>query len=106
MSTLRNFSQALYDFHSKKVGEKEGNYHSIETLCSVAKDNFVTGLENVDESEFAATHLPGRTPSEKKNRLLTWIKCIIDKINDIVKRESENNMFAAIDLYNLISATL
>lgn len=102
MSTLRNFSQALYDFHSKKVGEKEGYYHSIETLCSVAKDNFVTELENVDESEFAATHLPGRTPSEKKNRLLTWIKCIIDKINDIVKRESENNMFAAIDLYKIL----
>lgn len=102
MSKLRQFSQALYDFHTKKVGEKEGYYHSIETLCSVAKDHFVTELENVDESEFAATHLPGRSPSEKKNKLLTWIKCKIDKINDIVKRESENNMLAAIDLYEIL----
>lgn len=102
MSKLRQFSQALYDFHCKKAGINEGCYHSIETLCSVAKDNFVTELENVDESEFVATHLPGRSPSEKKNRLLTWIKCKIDKINDIVKLESENDMLAAIELYEVL----
>lgn len=102
MSTLRDFSQALYKFHSEKVGENEGHYHSIETLCSVAKDCFVAEIENVDEIEFVATHLPGISPSEKKRRLLTWIKCKIDEINDIVKRESENNMLAAIDLYKIL----
>lgn len=102
MSTLRDFSQALYDFHSKKVGKNDGYYHSIETLCTVAKDYFVAELENVDESEFATTYLFGRTPSEKKSRLLTWIKCKIDKINAVVKCESENNMLAAIDLYKIL----
>lgn len=102
MSTLRHFSQKLYDFHSKKVGKNEGYYHSIETLCSVAKDYFIIELGNVDESGLAATHLPGRNPSEKKSRLLTWIKCKIDEINAVVKCESENNMFAAIDLYKIL----
>lgn len=95
MSTLRDFSQALYDFHCEKVGL----YNSIESLCSVAKDYYIAQLGNVEESEFAATHLHGLTPSEKKSKLLTWITKEIQEINDIVKRESDNDLHAAEELY-------
>lgn len=95
MSTLRDFSQALYDFHSEKVDL----YNSIESLCSVAKDYYITELGNVEESEFNATHLFGLTPSKKKSKLLTWIAKGIQEINDIVKRESDNDLHAAEELY-------
>lgn len=96
MSTLRDFSQALYDFHSEKVDL----YNSIKSLCSVAKEYYITELGNVEESEFNATHLFGLTPSEKKRKLLTWITEEIQEINDIVKRESDNDLHAAEELYN------
>ena len=95
MSTLRDFSQALYKFHSEKVGL----YNSIESLCSVAKEYYLAQLGKVEESEFAATHLSGRTPSEKKSKLLTWVTNEFQEINDIVKRESDNDLHAAEDLY-------
>lgn len=98
MSTLRDFSQALYKFHSEKVGQ----YNSIESLCSVAKDYYIAQLENVEESEFTAAHLSGKTPSEKKSKLLIWMNDEIKKINDIVKRESDNDLHATEDLYHRI----
>lgn len=98
MSTLRDFSQALYKFHSEKVGL----YNSIESLYSVAKDYYIAQLGNVEENEFTATYLPGRTPSEKKSKLLTWMTNEIQKINDIVKRESDNDLHATEDLYHRI----
>lgn len=95
MSTLRDFSQALYKFHS----ENAALYNSIESLCSIAKAYYVTELGNVEEREFNSTHLFGSTPSEKKSKLLTWMNSEIQEINDIVKRESDNDLRAAEDLY-------
>ena len=89
MSTLRDFSQALYDFHSEKVDL----YNSIESLCSVAKDYYITELGNVEESEFNATHLFGLTPSKKKSKLLTWITKEIQEINskiEIIQAQDKN----------------
>lgn len=98
MSTLRQFSQALYKFHSEKAGQ----YNSIESLCSVAKDYYIAQLGNVEESEFTAAYLPGRSPSTKKSKLLIWMNSEIQKINDIVKRESDNDLHATEDLYHRI----
>ena len=62
MSTLREFSQALYNFHSIKAGE----YKSIETLCSVAHENFMEEFDKIDDGEFKYINLAGATTSERK----------------------------------------
>lgn len=102
MSTLRDFSQALYDFHGDKVGFESRKYHSIESLCSVAARFFVDELRKVDVNEFAATRLPGKKSSEKKSKLLAWLQQKICEINDCVKRESENDILASLALYNVL----
>ena len=100
MSTLSNFSDTLYVFHKLKAGDATGQYHSIETLCEVAKQYFLEGLTNVDEKEFGRTRLPGRTATMKRSGLITWIETIIDKINDMVKHEADNNLCATQDLFD------
>ena len=85
MSTFSDFSDALYAFHKLKAGDGTGQYHSIETLCEVAKQFFLERLTDVDEKAFGRTRLPGRTAAIKKSGFITWIVTIIDKINEIVR---------------------
>lgn len=102
MSTFSDFSDALYAFHKLKAGDGTGQYHSIETLCEVAELYFLEELANVDEKEFRRTRLPGRTAAIKKSGFITWIKTIIDEINEIVKREADNDLCATQDLFDLL----
>ena len=94
MSTLHDFSNALYAFHNLNAGDGVDQYHSIETLCAVAKQYFLEGLASVDEKEFGRTRLPGRTANIKKSGLIVWVSTFIDKINDIVKHEADNDLCA------------
>lgn len=96
MSSLNDFSDTLYNFH------KAPEYKSIETLCSKAKEEFLNALRNVDEKEFVDTHAKGATSKDKKNHVEAWMSKLIDEINNIVKRESDNDMQAASDFYELL----
>ena len=102
MGTFVDFSDALYEFHRTKAGDKDGQYNSIESLCKVAKDYFENELAKIDEREFKHTYLYGKTAKEKKETLTKWICQKIDKINKLVKMESDNDLNAAIDLYALL----
>ena len=102
MGTFVDFSDALYEFHRTKAGDKDGQYNSIESLCKVAKDYFENELAKIDEREFIHTYLYGKTAKEKKETLTKWICQKIDKINKLVKMESDNDLNAAIDLYALL----
>lgn len=102
MTAYLDFSKTLYDFHKLKVGDGIDQYHSIETLCAVAKQYFLEGLANVDEKEFSRTRLTGRTAIMKKSGLIAWISTIIDKINDIVKHEADNDLCATQNLFDLL----
>lgn len=102
MGTFLDFSDALYEFHSIKAGNNKGQYNSIESLCKVAKDFFEIELAKIDEQEFIHTYLYGKTAKEKKDVLTEWICLKIDKINELVKAESDNCLNAACDLYGLL----
>lgn len=102
MSTLHDFSDALYAFHKLKAGDGTDQYHSIETLCAVAKQYFLEKLANVDEKEFGSTRLLGRTAIMKKSGLVAWISPIIDKINKIVEYEADNDLLASQALFELL----
>ena len=102
MGTFVDFSDALYEFHRNKAGDKDGQYNSIESLCEVAKDYFENELAKIYEREFIHTYLYGKTAIEKKETLTKWICQKIDKINKLVKMESDNDLNAAIDLYGLL----
>lgn len=102
MSTLHDFSNALYAFHNLKAGDGVDQYHSIETLCAVAKQYFLEGLASVDEKEFGRTRLPGRTANIKKSGLIVWVSTFINKINDIVKHEADNDLCATQKLFELL----
>lgn len=102
MGTFVDFSDALYEFHRTKAGDKDGQYNSIESLCKVAKEYFENELAKIDEREFIHTYLYGKTAKEKKETLTKWICQKIDKINKLVKMESDNDLNAAIDLYALL----
>ena len=51
MGTFVDFSDALYEFHRTKAGDKDGQYNSIESLCKVAKDYFENELAKIDERQ-------------------------------------------------------
>lgn len=102
MGTFVDFSDALYEFHRIKAGDKDGQYNSIESLCKVAKDYFENELAKIDEREFIHTYLYGKKAIEKKETLTKWISRKIDKINKLVKMESDNDLNAAINLYALL----
>ena len=102
MSTFIDFSQSLYKFHRLKAGSGEGQYHSIESLCEIAKNYFIEELEKIDESEYVRTYLYGKTPTNKKENLKNWITGKIDCINSLVKDESNNDLCAAGNLYKLL----
>ena len=69
MGTFVDFSDALYEFHRTKAGDKDGQYNSIESLCEVAKDYFENELAKIDEREFIHTYLYGKTAKKRKKRL-------------------------------------
>lgn len=96
MSNLREFSDQLYVFH------KNADYSSIETLYNAAKEYFLEELDKVDEKSFAVTRLKGRMSAEKKANLRSWMNSQIDRINEIVKRKSDNDMTAAFDFYKVL----
>lgn len=98
MSTLREFSQALYNFHSIKAGE----YKSIETLCSVAHENFMEEFDKIDDGEFKYINLAGATTSERKKQLKMWLDEKMSRIDSLVKHESDNDLSAAPKLYELL----
>lgn len=102
MGTFVDFSDALYEFHRTKAGDKDGQYISIESLCEVAKDYFKKELAKIDEREFIHTYLYGKTAKDKKETLRKWICRKIDEINKLVKMESDNDLNAAINLYGLL----
>lgn len=102
MGTFVDFSEALYEFHRLKAGNNKGQYNSIESLCKVAKGFFEIELAKIDEREFIHTYLYGKTAIEKKETLTKWICQKIDKINKLVKMESDNDLNAAINLYALL----
>lgn len=102
MGTFLDFSDALYEFHRSKAGNNEDQYNSIESLCKIAKDYFDGELARIDEREFIHTKLFGKTAKEKKEVLTRWLSQKIDKINKLVKSESENDLNAAVNLYALL----
>lgn len=102
MGTFADFSHALHGFHLSKAGKGEKEYHSIESLCAVAKEFFEDELGKIDEREFGHIYLFRAKACEKKDRLKKWIVCIIDKINALVKAESDNELYAADGLYRLL----
>ena len=102
MGTFADFSHALNGFHLSKAGYGEKHYHSIESLCAVAKEFFEDELGKIDEREFGHIHLFGAKACEKKDRLAKWIVRIIAKINALVKAESNNDLYAADGLYRLL----
>lgn len=102
MGTFADFFHALYGFHLSKAGKGEKQYHSIESLCAVAKEFFEDELGKIDECEFGHIHLFGAKACEKKDRLTRWIVPIIKKINALVKAESDNELYAADGLYRLL----
>ena len=65
MGTFVDFSDALYEFHRTKAGDKDGQYNSIESLCKVAKEYFENELAKIDEREFIHTYLYGKTAKER-----------------------------------------
>ena len=102
MSTFIDFYQALYEFHNKKAGSGDDMYHSIESLCKIAKNYFIEELSKIDISEFVRTYLYGKNPGDKKKNLKNWIVDKIDRINVLVKDESNNDLCAAGNLYKLL----
>lgn len=102
MSTIKEFREALYEFHRTKAGDDDGQYHSIESLCSVAQQYFCEELDNVDIKEFNSMSLSGSTSDKKKIGLKTWLNAKIEKINKYVKDEADNDLTAAQNLYDLL----
>lgn len=102
MGTFADFFHALYGFHLSKAGKGEKQYHSIESLCAVAKEFFEDELGKIDECEFGHIHLFGAKACEKKDRLTRWIVPIIKEINALVKAETNNELYVADGLYRLL----
>lgn len=66
MGTFVDFSDALYEFHRTKAGDKDGQYNSIESLCKVAKDYFENELAKIDEREFIHTYFIRKNGKRKE----------------------------------------
>lgn len=96
MSTLREFSQALYDFH-KEEGDK---YKSIESLCKESRGYFFQKLKEVDDAEFKTTFLKGKNEADKKQLLISEMDNLTEELNKIIKRESDNDLEAPKDFYD------
>lgn len=96
MCTLIDFSDQLYLFHA------DPKYDSMDTLIKEASGYFMDELGKVDEKEFAKLKIYGKSPAEKRERLLQWIDDRIKEINIIVKRKSNNEMQASMDLYKIL----
>ncbi len=102
MSTIKEFQKALYDFHRIKSGDKNDQYHSIESLCSVAGKYILEELNKIDLKEFNSMNLDGKTSAAKKSKLIAWLKVNIKNINDCVLHEADNDLDAAQKLYSLL----
>lgn len=102
MSTIKEFQKALYDFHRTKAGDNDNQYHSIESLCTIAEQYILEELNMIDLKEFKSMRLYGITSAAKKSGLITWLKDKIKSINDCVLDEADNDLGAAQKLYSLL----
>ena len=100
MCTLKEFSQALYDFHdSKKDGEQ---YNSLKSLCEKSRDFFLQKLGEVDKSAFLSTRLRGNGDTVKKMKLLDQMKNLTEELNGIIAREGDNDLEVPKDLFRVL----
>lgn len=90
MGTLKDFSQALYVFH-KNVGD---SYKSIGQLCKGAREYFLQELKEVDDVAFL------KACGNKKTLLIDKMSTLINRYNEIIKNESENDLEAPVKLFN------
>lgn len=96
MKTLKEFSEYLYNFH------KDPRYDSIESLCKKAEDYFCDGLNDVDEKAFISAKVKGITAADRKSYVVNWMKSKITEINKIAKDESDNDISATLNLYDIL----
>ena len=93
MGTLKDFSQALYGFH------KDISCKSIEQLCKESREYFLQKLNEIDDAEFQSTTPKGQTCVDKKKRLIVNMEELINSCNEIIKKESENDLEAPTKLF-------
>lgn len=94
MSTLNEFSNALYLFHENEIDIN----CTIQQLCTKAKDFFLANYDKVEPKEFLTIKLLKRSTSDFRSR----IEHTIDKLNDIIKNESDNDLEAPKKFYEVL----
>lgn len=94
MSTIKEFTDDLYQFHSR---QEASMCTTIEELCNSSKKFFIDKFNSIDQSEFS-----GMKFIKSKIGLKLILIDVIRKINRIVKKESDNDLRAPEKFYNIL----